>query len=49
MENKNLTELGQKIKAIRHKLNLSQEQLAEKCNFDRTYISLLERGKINVF
>ena len=47
MENKNLTELGQKIKAIRHKLNLSQEQLAEKCHFDRTYISLLERGKRN--
>ena len=28
-------------------LGLSQEQLADKCAFDRTYISMLERGKRN--
>jgi transcriptional regulator with XRE-family HTH domain len=25
-------------------LRLSQESLAERCGFDRTYISMLERG-----
>ncbi|MCK4441404.1 MAG: helix-turn-helix transcriptional regulator, partial [Sulfurovaceae bacterium] len=34
-------------KKYREKLNLSQEKLAQKCNFDRTYISLLERAKRN--
>lgn len=28
-------------------LGLSQEKLAERCGFDRTYISMLERGKRN--
>ena len=27
---------------------MSQEKLAEKCNFDRTYISLLERSQRNL-
>ena len=27
---------------------MSQEKLAEKCGFDRTYISLLERAKRNL-
>ncbi len=40
--------LGQKIKKKREELELSQEKLAEKCEFDRTYISLLERGKRNI-
>ena len=40
--------LGQKIKKRREELELSQEKLAEKCEFDRTYISLLERGKRNI-
>ncbi len=42
-----LNQLAQKIKTQRKKLNISQEKLAEKCNFDRTYISLLERAKRN--
>jgi len=42
-----LNQLAQKIKKRRNKLNISQEKLAEKCNFDRTYISLLERAKRN--
>jgi len=39
--------LGRAIRAQRQKLGLSQEKLAECCNFDRTYISMLERGKRN--
>jgi transcriptional regulator with XRE-family HTH domain len=47
MENQELINLGKKIKSHRNKLSISQEFLAEKCGFDRTYISLLERGKRN--
>lgn len=47
MENKELIELGEKIKEFRQELKLSQEALAHKCDFDRTYISMLERGKRN--
>ena len=42
-----LLPLGKAIKAQREKLGLSQEKLAERCGFDRTYISMLERGKRN--
>ena len=39
--------LGEKIRARREQLELSQESLADECGFDRTYISLLERGRRN--
>jgi len=42
-----LNQLAKKIKKRRNELNISQEKLAEKCDFDRTYISLLERAKRN--
>lgn len=42
-----LIELGKKVRNLRAKLGLSQEALAERCDFDRTYISLIERGKRN--
>lgn len=45
--NKELITLGQRIKELRTESEITQEKLAEKCNFDRTYISLLERGKRN--
>ena len=32
------------LRELRVKNNLSQEKLAELCDLDRTYISLLERG-----
>lgn len=38
---------GEKIRAERQRLGLSQEQLAEKCELDRTYISGIERGRRN--
>jgi len=43
-----LKKLATKIKERRAELNMSQEKLAEKCGFDRTYISLLERAKRNL-
>lgn len=39
--------LANNIKARRKELEISQEKLADKCGFDRTYISLLERAKRN--
>ncbi|TYQ28547.1 helix-turn-helix domain-containing protein [Pseudanabaena sp. UWO310] len=39
--------LAEQIKKRRKSLGLSQEKLAEKCGFDRTYISLLERSARN--
>jgi transcriptional regulator with XRE-family HTH domain len=47
MEDKNLIQFGQCLKKARIKKGLSQEKLAEAANLDRTYISLLERGKRN--
>jgi transcriptional regulator with XRE-family HTH domain len=49
--NKKLTRLldmlGSSIRDRRQSLGLSQEALAEAADFDRTYISLLERGRRN--
>lgn len=39
---------GLNIKKYRKKLNLTQEELAEKTNLHRTYISTLERGKRSI-
>lgn len=44
---KSLLPLGKAIKQRREALGFSQEKLAEQCGFDRTYISMLERGKRN--
>lgn len=35
---------GQALRGLRQAAGLSQEQLGFACDFDRTYISLLERG-----
>jgi transcriptional regulator with XRE-family HTH domain len=43
-----LIALGEKVRDLRSKLDLSQEALAERCDFDRTYISLIERGQRNL-
>ncbi len=40
--------VGQRIKELRTKQGLSQEEFAFKCDLDRTYITSLERGKRNI-
>lgn len=37
--------LGRVVKNLRKQANLSQGELAERADLDRTYISLLERGE----
>jgi transcriptional regulator with XRE-family HTH domain len=37
-------QLGQNLRDHRERAGLSQEELAELCDLDRTEISLLERG-----
>ena len=46
-EKKALAALGKQIKAARKAKGLTQEQLAELCDFDPTYVSLLECGRRN--
>ena len=36
---------GNVLRELRMEKNISQEKLAEFCDLDRTYISLLERGQ----
>ena len=43
-----LKKLGEIVKLKRAELKISQEELAFKCGFDRTYISLVERGMRNI-
>ena len=40
--------VGKRIKNLRHKLGLSQEELADKAEIHRTYIASLEVGKRNI-
>jgi transcriptional regulator with XRE-family HTH domain len=49
MENKDIrVRFGKKIKELRSKRALSQEDFADICGLDRTYISGIERGIRNV-
>jgi transcriptional regulator with XRE-family HTH domain len=40
-------QFGDRVRAERNKLGISQEQLAFKTGLDRTYISGIERGRRN--
>jgi transcriptional regulator with XRE-family HTH domain len=43
-----LAALGQNIRRARKALNISQEELAFRCELHRTYLSDIERGARNV-
>lgn len=45
----NITErFGRRIRELRQRADLSQEEFAARCDLDRTYLSGIERGKRNV-
>lgn len=43
-----LNSFGKKIRELRHKKGWSQEDLADKTGFHRTYIGMVERGERNI-
>ena len=48
MEDKTLLEkLGSKIREVRTSHNLTQYELADKCDMNRNYIGMVERGERN--
>lgn len=40
--------IGQRIRELRVKKNISQEQLALRADLDRTYMTSVENGKRNI-
>ena len=46
-KDKILSQFGMRLKQARLNSNMSQEEMALSIGFDRTYISILERGKRN--
>lgn len=40
--------LGENIRSLRTKQQITQEQLAELCDLHRTYVGAMERGDRNV-
>ncbi len=42
-----LTRFGLRLRALREKAGLSQEELAERAQVHRTYLSGIERGRRN--
>ncbi|MBQ8682766.1 MAG: helix-turn-helix transcriptional regulator [Selenomonadales bacterium] len=48
MQSDILTRYGRGVRKVRHEQGISQEELAERSNLHRTYISDIELGKRNV-
>lgn len=47
-DRKILIKFGEKVKEFRKKNGLSQEDLAHKAGFHRTYIGMIERAERNI-
>ena len=47
VEDEFLKKFGDRIRSLRLKRRLSQEEFAARCHLDRTYISGIERGRRN--
>ena len=43
-----LIQFGEKVKILRKRKGLSQEELAFQANLHRTYIGMIERGEKNI-
>lgn len=48
MSNTTLQKFGDKVREERHKLGLSQEELASRAGLHRTYIGMIERAEKNI-
>lgn len=48
MKKEVLIKFGERIRDLRVKAGLSQEKLAEKTGFHRTYVGMVERGERNI-
>lgn len=47
MNNKNLVELGKKIRAVRRSVGISQEETAHRAGIDYSFFGRIERGETN--
>ena len=43
-----LLKFGSRVRELRNKIGLSQEQLSFKADLHRTYIGMIERGEKNI-
>lgn len=41
------TAFGDRVRELRHRLEISQEELADRCGLHRTYVGGIERGERN--
>ncbi len=48
MSKTTLEKFGEKVRDERHKLGLSQEELASRAGVHRTYIGMIERAEKNI-
>jgi ribosome-binding protein aMBF1 (putative translation factor) len=47
-DNTNHQKIGKRIQELRELQNLSQQDLAAKCNYDKSNMSRLESGRVNM-